>query len=111
MSISERGVCYGRISGLVGQWSWMRAASGRWTGKGERVDLFGNFFPGKWQEQAKRWFMEQAPDNPRRSLAEDVAQRIPERFAEALCIHIECDPQNAIAQLPQEISGSSDRST
>lgn len=69
---------------------------------GERADLFGNFLPGKRQEQAKRWFMDQAAGTPRRSLAKTLAQLVPERFAEELCIHIECDPQNAIAQLPRK---------
>jgi hypothetical protein len=68
---------------------------------GERAELFGNFLPGKNQEQAKRLFMDQAAGTPRRSLAKTLAQLVPERFAEALCVHIECDPRNAIAQLPR----------
>jgi predicted Rossmann fold flavoprotein len=69
---------------------------------GERTDLYGNFLPGKGQEQAKRWFMDQAAGTPRRSLTKTLAQLVPERFAEALCLHIESDPQNAIAQLPRK---------
>ena len=69
---------------------------------GESPDLYGNFLPGKTQEQARRWFMDQAAGAPRRFLTKTLAQLVPERFAEALCLHIECDPQKAIAQLPRK---------
>jgi predicted Rossmann fold flavoprotein len=69
---------------------------------GESPDLYGNFLPGKTQEQARRWFMDQAACTPRRSLTKTLAQLVPERFAEALCLHIECDPPKAIAQLPRK---------
>jgi predicted Rossmann fold flavoprotein len=46
--------------------------------------------------------MDQAAGTPRRSLTKTLAQLVPERFAEALCFHIECDPQKAIAQLPRK---------
>ena len=35
-------------------------------------------------------------------LAKTLGQLVPERFAEALCLHIACDPQTAIAQLPRK---------
>jgi hypothetical protein len=66
---------------------------------GESLDLYGNFIPGKTQEQVGRWFMDQATGTPRRSLTKTLAQLVPERFAEALCLHIKCDSQKAIAQL------------
>lgn len=69
---------------------------------GESPNLYGNFLPGKTQEQAKRWFLEQAAGSSRRSLTKTLAQLVPERFAEALCLHIECDPQKAIAQLTRK---------
>lgn len=69
---------------------------------GESPALYGNFFPGATQDHAKQWFMGQAAGTPRRSLVKTLAQRVSERFAEALCIHIECDPQKAIAQLPRK---------
>jgi predicted Rossmann fold flavoprotein len=68
----------------------------------ETVEVYGNFLIGQTQEQAKSWVMEQAKDNPRRSLLKTWAQQIPERFAEALCSHVECDPKTAIAQLPRK---------
>ena len=69
---------------------------------GESPDLYGNFLPGTTQEQARQWFMDQAAGTPRRSLTKTLAQLVTERFAEALCLHIECDPQKAIAQLPRK---------
>ena len=77
-------------------------ASRFWTlghEQGEPVEVYGNFLPGQTQEQAKSWLMEQMANNPRRSLLKTWAQQIPERFAEALCSHIECDPKTAVAQL------------
>ncbi len=68
----------------------------------ETVEVYGNFLNGQTQEQAKSWFMVQAMDNPRRSLLKIWAQQIPERFAEALCSHVECDPKTAVAQLPRK---------
>ena len=46
--------------------------------------------------------MDQAAGTPRRSLTKTLAQLVPERFAEAFCLHIESDPQKAIAQLPRK---------
>jgi hypothetical protein len=68
----------------------------------EAVAVYGNFLPGKSQEQTRQWLMDQAAGTPRRSLTKTLAQLVPERFAEALCLHIECDPQKAIAQLPRK---------
>ena len=80
-------------------------ASRFWTlghEQGETVEVYGNFLPGQTQEQAKLWLMEQATDNPRRSLLNTWAQQIPERLAEALCAHAECDPKTAVAQVPRK---------
>jgi predicted Rossmann fold flavoprotein len=80
-------------------------ASRFWTlghEQGETVEVYGNFLPGQMQEQAKSWLMGRVTDNPRRSLLKIWAQQIPERFAEALCSHIECDPNTAVAQLPRK---------
>ncbi len=80
-------------------------ASRFWTighEQGETVEVYGNFLIGQTQEQVKSWFIAQATDNPRRSLLKTWAQQIPERFAEALCSHVECDPKTAVAQLPRK---------
>jgi predicted Rossmann fold flavoprotein len=79
-------------------------ASRFWTlrhEQGETVEVYGNFLIGQTQEQMKSWLIAQATDNPRRSLLKTWAQQIPERFAEALCSHVECDPKTAVAQLPR----------
>lgn len=69
---------------------------------GESPALYGNFLPGATEDHVKQWFMGQAAGTPRRSLAKTLTQRVSQRFAEALCIHLECDPQKAIAQLPRK---------
>jgi predicted Rossmann fold flavoprotein len=71
------------------------------TERGNTVELYGNYLPGKTQEETKQWFMEEITSHPRRSLAHTLAQLLPERFGQALCRHCECDPQTAIAQLPR----------
>jgi predicted Rossmann fold flavoprotein len=68
----------------------------------EPVEVYGNFLPGQNQEQLRQWFMEQARDNPRRSLGKTFAQRFPQRFTESLIQHAGCDSQTAIAQLPKK---------
>ena len=65
----------------------------------EPVAVFGNFVPGQNQEQARQWLMEQARDNPRRSLGKTLVQRLPQRFTECLIQHAGCDSQTPIAQL------------
>ena len=69
---------------------------------GESPALYGNFLPGATQDHTKQWFLGQAAGTPRRSLIKALAQRVSERFAEALCIHIECDPHKAIAQVSRK---------
>jgi predicted Rossmann fold flavoprotein len=68
----------------------------------EPVEVYGNFLPGQNQEQLRQWFMEQARDNPRRSLGKTFAQRLPQRFTESLIQHAGCDSQTAIAQVPKK---------
>src|SRR5262249_54401699 len=70
--------------------------------QGEAVAVYGSFLPDQTKEQARQWFMDQAADTPRRSLVKTLGQRVPERLAEMLCLHVECDPQKAIAQVPRK---------
>jgi predicted Rossmann fold flavoprotein len=70
--------------------------------QGEAVAVYGSFLPDQTKEQARQWFMGQAADTPRRSLVKTLGQLVPERFAEMLCRHVECDPQKAIAQVPRK---------
>ncbi len=77
-------------------------ASRFWTlarERGETVELHGNFLPGLNQEQVRIWFLAEAAHHPRRSLGKTLALRLPDRFVEALCRHVDCDPQEAIAQV------------
>lgn len=66
---------------------------------GDDALVYANFLPGQTQEQARAWFLYEASHHPRRSLANALALRVPERFAEALCRHVECPSQQAIAQV------------
>src|SRR2546427_4521006 len=56
----------------------------------EAVVVYGNVLPGHNLEQVREWFMEQMRDNPRRSLVKTLAQRLPQRFAEAVIHHVGC---------------------
>jgi len=73
-----------------------------WTlahARGEKAFVTANFLPGRTQEEARAWLVHEAAHRPRRSLANTLASRVPERFAEALCQHVTCRPQQAIAQV------------
>jgi len=72
------------------------------TERGNTVELYANYLPGRTQEQTKQWFMEEIAGHPRRSLVHTLAQLLPERFGEALCRHCDCDPRIAAAQLPRK---------
>jgi predicted Rossmann fold flavoprotein len=71
------------------------------THRGEPVELYGNFLPGRTGEQVRGRFQEHAASHPRQSLLRMLAGLLPERMAEALCQAVSCDPQKAIAQLPR----------
>ena len=68
----------------------------------EAVAVYGNVLPGQNLEQVREWFMEQMRDNPRRSLVKTLAQRLPQRFAEAVIHHVGCEAHATIAQLPRK---------
>jgi len=68
----------------------------------DAVAVYGNFLPGQTQEQVRQWFREQVQDNPRRSLGKTLAQRLPQRFAEAVIHHVGCEAHMTIAQLPRK---------
>ena len=77
-------------------------ASRFWTlarERGEKALVSANFLPGLTQEETRAWFMHEAAHHPRRSITNTLALRVPERFAEALCRHATCNPQQAIAQV------------
>ncbi len=65
----------------------------------EAVVVYGNFLPDQTQEQVRRWFIEQARANSRRSLIKILGQAISERFVRALCGYVKSDPQTTGTQL------------
>ena len=69
---------------------------------GDQVELIANMLPDWTAEQIRPWFIQQAAANPRRSLGRTLALVVPERFAEALCLHVDCDPRAGIAQVPRQ---------
>ena len=68
----------------------------------EPVAVYANFLPGETQDQVRQWFLAQAKDHPRRSLVKVLAQRCPERFAEAIVQRAGCDGGTAVAQVPRK---------
>ncbi len=72
------------------------------TAQNQAVNLYGNFLPGRSGEQARDWLIAEATAQPRRALMRMLATVFPERFAEALCRHVGCDPHAAIAQVPRK---------
>ncbi|MDR4480518.1 MAG: NAD(P)/FAD-dependent oxidoreductase [Nitrospira sp.] len=77
-------------------------ASRFWTGareRGESVELYGNFLPGRTTDQAREWFLAQIAKSPRRSLLKLLTELLPERCADAFCRWAESDPQQAGAQV------------
>ena len=75
-------------------WTWARE-------RGEKAELYANLLPGRTREEVSRWWIQQAAAAPRRSLAKILAQTLPERFAEEICLYVGCSPQRPIAQVPR----------
>ena len=71
------------------------------TNGGAQVNLYGNFVPGRTPEELKEWFVPQAAEHPKRSLTRILSMLVPDRFAESLCCHCSCDPQELAAQVPR----------
>ncbi|HKC95812.1 MAG TPA: NAD(P)/FAD-dependent oxidoreductase [Nitrospira sp.] len=68
---------------------------------GDKAEVYADFLPDHNPERLKLWFTEETRRYPRRSLVNTLACIVPERFGEALCRHVECDPRRAIAQVPR----------
>jgi predicted Rossmann fold flavoprotein len=69
------------------------------THRGDQVDLFGNFVPGRSSEELRAWFVAQAAEHPKRSVARTLSSLVPDRLADSLCRHCSCDPQHRVAQV------------
>ena len=63
------------------------------------VTVYGNLVPGHTVEDLQAWWLGQSTAHPKRSLQRTVSHWIPERFAEALCRHVACNPQLPMAQV------------
>src|SRR5262249_46099971 len=68
---------------------------------GDGVGVYADFLPDNNPEQVRLWYTEETRRPPRGSLMNSLACIVPERFGEALCRHVECDQQRAIAQVPR----------
>lgn len=68
---------------------------------GDKAEVYADFLPAHNPERVRLWFAEEARGHPRKSLANTLALVVPERFGEALCLHVECDPRRAMAQVPR----------
>ena len=80
-------------------------ASRFWTlarEQGERAVIYANLLPGRTQERARAWLLEEAVRQSRRSLLKTVAQVMPERLAAAVCAHAGCDPQRSVGLLARK---------
>ncbi len=81
-------------------------ASRFWTlaaERGQTVDLFANFQPGRSCEHLIEWFRAEAAAHPRRSVLRTLSTLVPERFAEALCRYLGCETGLAVAQVRREV--------
>jgi predicted flavoprotein YhiN len=71
--------------------------------RGAKAEVYGNFMPGKTPDQAREWFLGRAAAAPRRSLVKLVAEVVPERCAEAICLHVGADSRQACGQVPRSL--------
>lgn len=71
------------------------------TDQGARVDLYGNFVPGRSSDELQNWFVRQAAEHPKRSLVRTLSLLVPDRFAESLCRSCSCDPLEIMAHIPR----------
>ncbi len=71
------------------------------TKQGTVVEIYGNFVPGQSADELRAWFVAQAAQHPRRSLARTLSSLVPDRVAESLCRYQGCESQTAVAQVPR----------
>ncbi len=77
-------------------------ASRFWTlaaNQGKTVAVYGNFVPSRTPEELLTWWLAQSAAHPKRSLLRSLSHWVPERFSDALCRHLACDPQLRMAQV------------
>jgi predicted Rossmann fold flavoprotein len=71
--------------------------------KNQTADLFGNFFPAWNRDELVEWFDAEASKAPRKTVANTLAQLLPEKFANLVCPRLGCDPKLAMGQCPRRI--------
>jgi predicted Rossmann fold flavoprotein len=69
---------------------------------GQNPELRCNFLPAETFETIERWLIEQATARPRTAIATMLAERLPQRVADALLAHMKLDPKTPLAQLPRD---------
>ncbi len=69
---------------------------------GSPVDMICNFCPGEEFAQVNQWMLVRAAEKPKLSIGKTLSQRLPERFASALCRWYGIDSSKQIAQLSQK---------
>ncbi len=66
---------------------------------GQRVEMRGNFLPGRNFEQREKWLIDRAMSRPRVSVGRIVAEQLPDRLAAALIRSAGIDPTVILSQL------------
>jgi predicted Rossmann fold flavoprotein len=80
-------------------------ASRHWviaTESGAAAEMRCNFLPGETFESTERWLIDAATARPRASIATILAERLPQRVADALLAHVKLIPTTPLAQLPRD---------
>ncbi|MDB5329257.1 MAG: putative Oxidoreductase with FAD/NAD(P)-binding domain [Phycisphaerales bacterium] len=71
-------------------------------GRKQAAELRCSFLPGESFEQAEKWLIDAAGARPRASVGKLVAERLPQRLADALLRHAGIDPARPSGQLSRE---------
>ena len=80
-------------------------ASRHWTlarEQGRSAELWCNFFPGQDFSQLENWLLDTAKNRPRVSLVRMLAERLPDRMAEALVRWSRIESETMLSQLSRE---------
>lgn len=80
-------------------------ASRHWTiarESGAAVSMVCNLLPGESFQQAEQWLIQSTANRPKATMATHLAQRFPERVADALLKHAGIDPATVASQLSRD---------
>jgi predicted Rossmann fold flavoprotein len=69
---------------------------------GESVEMYGNFQPGRTEEQVRAWFIAEAARLPERSVVKTLGQIIPDRLGEAVHRAIQGEPQATMGRISRK---------